>query len=56
MNRLDWTNWVRDAALEMGRHQGSEFVMAYGEWLEERLLVLDEPSIQALEQEFCLDN
>ena len=55
MNRLDWTDWARDAALEMDRRQRREFLIGYGEWLEERLKVLDDSSIEALEQEFCLD-
>lgn len=47
MNRLDWTNWIRRET------SSPEFVMAYGEWLEERLKVLPPDLVEVLAEEFC---
>lgn len=55
MNRLNWTDWMREAASEAKSNRDAcEMVMAYGEWLEERLQVLPDDLIDVLAQEFCL--
>lgn len=55
MNRLQWTDWMRDHAATMDDSRaGREMIMAYGEWLEERFQVLPPDLVEVLAEEFCV--
>jgi hypothetical protein len=53
MKRLQWTDWIRQAAAEMEDNRaGRELIMAYGEWLQDRLEILPDDLVEVLAQEF----